>query len=137
MQITLGHVTLILAIIGCTVSYLSYRKKQYVPSEIVELKGELAQVQSDVAVIQKQVGLFWSLLEKNMSQLLHSPHRPKLDRLLEKNISGEGLSRQEAVQLVGLLQKLIDGGELARDEASWATLLMAVTVAKYKLTSGN
>lgn len=87
-----------------------------------------------ITSVETKVALFWGLIEKNMSQLLHSPHRPSLDTLLDKNISGEGLTKQEAVQLVGLLQKLIDGRELTPNETSWATLLMAATVAKHKLT---
>lgn len=87
-----------------------------------------------VTSLETKVSLFWALIEKNMSQLLHSPHRPKLDTLLDKNISGEGLTKSEAIQLVSLLQKLIEGRELTPNESSWATLLMAATVAKHKLT---
>lgn len=88
-----------------------------------------------ITSVETKVGLFWGLIEKNMSVLLHSPHRPNLDTLLDKNISGEGLTKDEATQLVALLQKLIDGRELSPNETSWATLLMAATVAKHKLTN--
>lgn len=86
-----------------------------------------------VTSVETKVGLYWSTLEKQLSAQLHSPHRPKLDRLLDKNTAGETLSLDEARQLVDLLQKLIDTGALNINETGWATQLMAVTVAKYEL----
>lgn len=137
MTITLQHISILFALIACGLGLLSYRKKQFVPIEISELKDELGEVKGEVAVLQKQMSLFWSVVEKQMSVLLHSPHRPRLDKLLDKNTSGEGLTENEAQQLVSLLQKLIDSQELSRDEISWATMLMAVTVAKYQLNDGH
>lgn len=133
MQISLQHISLAIALIGCVLGYFSYRKKQFVPTEIVELKEELGKVQGDIQVLQKQVSLFWNLAERQMSQLLHSPHRPRLDKLLDKNLRGEELTQKEAVQLVDLLQKLIDSKVLDGNEVSWAVWLMAVTVGKYNL----
>lgn len=133
LQISLSHIAILLTLIGCTISVLSYRKKQFVPTEIVELKGDLGELQGQVSVLEKQMGLFWGVVEKQMSQLLHSPHRPRLDQLLDKNTRGESLTDREADQLVNLLQKLIESKELSSEEVSWATLLMAVTVAKYRL----
>lgn len=86
-----------------------------------------------VTSVETKVGLYWSTLEKQLSQQLHSPHRPRLDRLLDKNAAGERLSRDEAQQMVDLLQKLIETGELNVNETGWANQLMAVTVAKYEL----
>lgn len=126
MNITPQHIMLTLAVIGGIVGLLGYFKSHYASKEFTALK-------SDVSILQKQMDLFWGVVEKQMSQLLHSPHRPKLDQLLDKNTSGEGLTDREANQLVGLLQKLIDSKELSTDEISWATMLMAVTVAKYRL----
>lgn len=135
MTITLQHITILIATIGCALGVLGYRKKQFVPIEISGLKDEIAEIKGEVAVLQKQVGLFWGVVEKQMSQLLHSPHRPRLDQLLDKNTSGVGLTEHEAKQLINLLQKLIDSKELSSNEISWATMLMAVTVAKYRLES--
>lgn len=128
MTITAQTVMLALAVIGGGIGILSYFKNRYTSIEFSTLKN-------DVSILQKQMELFWSVVEKQMSQLLHSPHRPRLDQLLDKNTSGIGLTEQEADQLVRLLQKLIDGKELSTDEISWATMLMAVTVAKYRLES--
>lgn len=113
-----------LALIGGGLGILGYFKKQYTPSE-------LAAIKSDVEILKKQVGLFWGVVEKQMSQLLHSPHRHTLDRLLDKNSAGDRLTDREAEQLIDLLQKLIDSKDISGDEVAYATMLMAVTAAKY------
>lgn len=86
-----------------------------------------------VTSLETKVGLYWGTVEKQISAQLHSPHRPKLDVLLDKNTKGEPLTTQEAEQMVDLLQKLIDSRELNSNETGWAIQLMAVTVAKYEL----
>lgn len=86
-----------------------------------------------VTSLETKISLFWTVIEKNTSQLLHSPHRPALDELLDKNLRGERLSTDEACRLAHLLQKLIDSNELSGDEKAIANQLMAVTVGKYKL----
>lgn len=152
MQITFADVAIIIGIIGGILGILAYLQRRYTPTalvtingDITDLRGEIellkkqvgdtADQRGEVEVLKKQMGLFWGVVEKQMSQLLHSPHRPVLDFLLDKNNAGEPLSDQEARQLVNLLQKLIDSSELSPNEVSWATMLMAVTVAKYELES--
>lgn len=115
-----------LAIVGGSLGALSYFKKQYTPKELADIRGE-------VEILKKQVDLFWGVVEKQMSTLLHSPHRPNLDLLLEKNTRGERLTVEEAVQLIELLQKLIDSQDLSPGEKSYATMLMATTAAKYEI----
>ena len=90
-----------------------------------------ADLKSEVDILKKQMGLFWGVVEKQMSTLLHSPHRPSLDVLLEKNTKGESLTEKEAERLVELLQNLIKEKDISTNEVSYATMLMAVTVAKY------
>lgn len=135
MQITLAQIAIIIGIIGGVLGVLAYLQRRYTPTAIVTLNGDITDLRGEVEVLKKQMGLFWGVVEKQMSQLLHSPHRPVLDRLLDKNNAGEPLTDHEAQQLVSLLQKLIDSSELSPNEVSWATMLMAVTVAKYELES--
>lgn len=135
MQISLAQVAIITGIIGGILGVLAYFQRRYTPTALVGINEDITDLRGEVEVLKKQMGLFWGVVEKQMSQLLHSPHRPILDLLLDKNKAGELLSDQEARQLVNLLQKLIDSGELSPNEVSWATMLMAVTVAKYELES--
>lgn len=92
-----------------------------------------ADISARLSVIEKQVALFWSIVEKQMSAVLHSPHRKELDKLLDKNSSGERLTQVEATELVNLIQKLIDSGELSTDEKTGAIMMMAAVASKYKL----
>lgn len=124
MQITGQTVLFVLTVIGGAMGIIGFFQKRYTPVEIAAIRGE-------VEILKKQMALFWAVIEKNMSTLLHSPHRPILDRLLEKNQMGVRLTDDEAQQLVDLLQKLIDSQELSRDELGFANMLLAVTVAKY------
>lgn len=135
MQISLAQVAIITGIIGGILGVLAYFQRRYTPTALVGINEDITDLRGEVEVLKKQMGLFWGVVEKQMSQLLHSPHRPILDKLLDKNSAGEPLSDQEARHLVNLLQKLIDSSELSPNEVSWATMLMAVTVAKYELES--
>lgn len=126
MEITTGHISLVLGIIAVAFTALNYLRKEYKSNDFVELRD-------DVRELQVKIGLYWRMIEDQTSKMLHSPHRPELDKLLEKN-QKDGLTRDEATQLVDLLQKLIDTEELNPDERSSALMLMAVTAAKYKLS---
>lgn len=86
-----------------------------------------------VTSLETKISLYWGAVEKQMSQMLHSPHRPNLDALLDKNLSGDRLTRTEAIRLVELLQKLIETNALSVDEIAGAHMLIAVTIGKYQL----
>lgn len=137
--------------IGGLLGIVSFFQRRYTPVALANLKTELTKLindsiqgveesaasqRGDVEVLKKQMGLFWSVLEKQMSTLLHSPHRPDLDKLLDKNISRQRLTRQEAEDLVDLLYKFTESGELTSDEIGFAMVLIATTVGKYELDEG-
>src|ERR1051325_800051 len=126
MQIGLSELSFVIGAMGLILGALSYFRKTYAANDFAETK-------KDVEILKKQMDLFWGVIEKEMSKLLHSPHRPILDAFLDRNLGDGSLTRDEAFELVALLQKLIDSGDLSGDEVSYATLLMATTVAKYEL----
>lgn len=126
MEITAGHISLVLGIIAVAFTALNYFRKEYKSNDFTELRD-------DVRELQVKIGLYWKSIEDQTSKMLHSPHRPILDRLLEKN-GTVGLTQDEAMRLVNLLQKLIDTEELSSAERASALMLMAVTTAKYKLS---
>lgn len=126
MQITPQDVMLGLALIGSGLGVLGYFKKQYTPTE-------LADILRRITVIETKLDLYWTAVEKQMSSMLHSPHRPSLDVLLDKNVRDERLTQDEAESLVDLLQRLIDSKELTGNEEAGARMLIAVTIGKYGL----
>lgn len=101
---------------------------------VVALASWIYGIANRITTLETKISLYWKMIEDQTSKMLHSPHRPILDRLLEKN-QKDGLTKAEATQLVDLLQKLIDTEELSPDERTSALMLMAVTAAKYKLTA--
>lgn len=126
MQIGAQEVMLGLAVIGGSLGVLGYFKKQFTPTD-------MADVLRRVTVIETKLDLYWNSVERQMSQMLHSPHRPRLDVLLDKNARDERLTDDEAMSLVDLLQKLIDSKELSGNEEAGARMLIAVTIGKYAL----
>lgn len=128
MQIGAQEIMLGLAVVGGSLGILSYFKKQFTPIEIADILKR-------VTVIETKLDLYWGAVEKQMSQMLHSPHRPTLDVLLDKNARGDRLSHDEAVSLVELVQKLIDSKELSGNEEAGARMLISVTIGKYELSN--
>jgi len=126
MQIGAQEIMFGLAVLGGSLGVLGYFKKQYTPTEIADILKR-------VTVIETKLDLYWNSVERQMSQMLHSPHRPTLDVLLDKNARDERLTDDEAMSLVDLLQKLIDSKELSGNEEAGARMLIAVTIGKYAL----
>lgn len=126
MQIGAQEVMVGLATIGGILGVLGYFKKQFTSTEIADITRR-------ITIIETQVSLYWGAVSKQMSTMLHSPHRPTLDVLLDKNVRDERLTQDEAESLVDLLQRLIDSKELTGSEESGARMLIAVTIGKYGL----
>lgn len=116
-----------LAVAGGGLGILSYFKKQFTPTDIADILKR-------ITVIETKLDLYWGAVEKQMSQMLHSPHRPTLDVLLDKNTRGDRLTHDEAIALVELVQKLIDSKELTGNEEAGARMLISVTIGKYELS---
>jgi len=93
----------------------------------------LAAVEVRLVAIETKVALYWSTIERNAAQLLHSPHRPELDRLLDKHLAGETLSTAEAWELTRLLDELINQRDGDLNQLFMAQQLKQVTIAKYGL----
>lgn len=126
MQIGAQEIMIGLAVLGGSLGVLGYFKKQYTPTD-------MADVLRRVTVIETKLDLYWNSVERQMSQMLHSPHRPTLDVLLDKNVRDERLTQDEAEHLVDLLQRLIESHELTGNEEAGARMLIAVTIGKYGL----
>ena len=69
---------------------------------------ETAELAQDVAVLKKQMDLFWGVVEKQMSARFHSPEHSDRDVLLDKVNSGKKLTHQEAKKLCGMLMEIIE-----------------------------
>lgn len=86
-----------------------------------------------LGVLEKQMDLFWSIVEKHMTTVLHSPHTPDLDRLLEKYQSGDTLSEEEVNDLSHRLLTVINDQAEPRGTRAVAVFLLAAMSLRYDL----
>lgn len=94
---------------------------------------DAAQTDARLDVLEKQMGLFWKLVEQHMTTVLHSPHTPDLDKLLEKYQSGEALTEEEADDLAHRLVTLINDSSEVQGNRAGAVFLLAALNVRYKL----
>lgn len=73
--------------------------------------------------LEVKTDLFWKSIEKNLPNLLHSPHTPEMDKLLEKMIS-DGLNKTESIDLKNMIKNEFEEG-LSENKKIVAVLLMA------------
>lgn len=113
-----------IAIAGIAIAALSFA--------FTHLKSKSVSVlESDVAVIKKQVALFWAIVEKEIGNMLHSPHRAELDRLIEKNARREQLEDKELERMSELLQEIIEDEKASAGEKSGAIVYKAAVLARH------
>lgn len=83
----------------------------------------------DVALLKKQMALFWGVVEKEIGNMLHSPHREELDKLIEKN-NHHMLSQDEIHRFAELLQQLKEDKTASNGERTAAIILRAALLAQ-------
>lgn len=86
-----------------------------------------------IALLEKQTELFWGMVEKHMTTVLHSPHTPDLDRLLEKYQRGDVLIEEEARELADRLLDLINNTSEQQGNRTGAVFLLAALDLRYQL----
>ena len=81
-----------------------------------------------VAIEREQISQkeLYALLEKMMANVLHSPHRPELDRLLEKIDRGDGLTNAEYLFLTDWLHQIATDPAVSKGEQTAASILLVL-----------
>lgn len=92
-----------------------------------------AQRDQDIALLKKQGDLFWKMVEQHMTTVLHSPHTPDLDVLLEKYQEGISLTKEDVTELSRLLLKLINDPGEGQGNRTAAVFLLAALDVRYKV----
>ena len=90
---------------------------------------ELADLAQKVAVLEKQMALFWAVAEKQMISNLHSPSHYERDLLLDK-MRSERLSKDEAFELAREIAELM---KQKPDHRGELLMYFGALVAKYDL----
>lgn len=97
------------------------------------LEKRLVQIESEVAN-QRELH---DILERLMAKVLHSPHRPELDRLLEKVDSGNQLTDAEVVFLTDWLHEIATDKSTSKGEQTAASILLVLINSRYKKSYVN
>ena len=89
--------TIFILVIGGLVSYFTI---------IGDIKNRLTKLET-------QMQPFWNLIERELPKIIHSPHTPEIDILLEKMIEGV-LTRDEAIDLKFKLKEEMEIPDVAK-----------------------
>lgn len=103
----------------------------WTPAERILLEHRLTKIEGSIMMLLE----LHELREKIMANILHSPHRPELDKLLEKINDGTELSDAElmwAKQWLWEIVKAVPGDDVTKGEQSVAGDLYASISVKYK-----
>ena len=80
---------------------------------IADLKSKLAAVEKQilerVVKLETKMELFWTTVEECVPKMLHSPHAPMMDELLEKVEKRKPLTLDEAIELKQMLETEFNG----------------------------
>jgi hypothetical protein len=74
--------------------------------------------------LETKIELFWTTIEKNATEFIHSPHTPDLDKLLEK-AHDKSLTPEEVTHLKDDLKCLIKENGIPRAKEFASKLLIA------------
>jgi len=72
------------------------------------------------------------VLERLMAKVLHSPHRPELDRLLELVYDGKQLTDAQVMFLVDWLDEIANDSSISKGEQTAASILLGLISSRYK-----
>lgn len=107
--------TLFILVLGGMVSYYTV---------IGDIKNRLTKLET-------QMQPFWNLIEKELPKLIHSPHTPEIDVLLDKMIDGK-LTQDEAIDLKCMLKEELNVPDIGKK------LVMILMLARLdSLIKGN
>lgn len=129
-------VSLIVAILGGAfglVSLLisnSFKKQAEKHSEDKATKKEFSDLKTEVAIMQKQMEVFWKNVSFGAASILHSPHpeNARTDYLLDQ-FRGNKITLKEERELIEILENILHSEEKT-PQANAANSLLAYLKAK-------
>lgn len=118
-------------IIAIVISLATYVKNQYVSKDA---SAKALEYEKRFTRLEMQSELFYKVIEKDIGGMLHSPHRAALDRFIEKNNDpDQELSREEAIEMVSLLDEMLEKEKLSSGERFGITVHKASLISRYGL----
>ncbi|MDD5511383.1 MAG: hypothetical protein PHI12_11340 [Dehalococcoidales bacterium] len=105
--------------------------KDDLKKEVIEVKDDINNRFHDYEIkqehriteIEGKIGIFWQDFNKKMAGLIHSPHTPETDLLLDKVVAGT-ITKQEALDLCAKIQGHIEKKEYPPEKVPAAIALV-------------
>jgi hypothetical protein len=80
---------------------------------IVAYFGVIAGLKTRLTKLETQMEPFWGIIQSELPKLIHSPHTPEIDALLEKMMA-DTLTKEEAIDLKTRLKSEMDVPDLGK-----------------------
>lgn len=90
--------------------------------------GVIGALKERLTALETKVELFWGIVEREMVNILHSPHAPERDWYLDRIKAGTITEEEAGVLLHILRQDLDEAKELGTPRGEW--LVLALMVAR-------
>lgn len=81
-------------------------------------------IKEDIKRLQTQIEPFWKMVEMEVPRILHSPHTPETDRLLEQLENGCKLTLDQIRELKNAIVCSLRSGQYSTDKMFPAALLV-------------
>lgn len=131
-------ISLIFSAITLVIAILSFYKNNTVSKQWYEKDKELSAVflkyESRFTKLETQAELWHKAIERDIGNMIHSPHRSELDALIEKNNNpNSDLTREEAREMVLLLDKIMETEDISQGERFGITVLKSSLISRFRL----
>jgi hypothetical protein len=123
LAIYISITTFILVVVGWTIEHFIFINgiKKDMASEFTSIRQDCSVINGRLIKLETQMDLWWNAIQDAVVKILHSPHSPELDSLLEK-LEMCSLSDVELRELRNYLINLVDN---KADTAIAAAILLA------------
>src|SRR5580700_3701477 len=121
---------IIMWVIGGLVAF-AWGAIKYLNDQLRDTRKSISRLQEQVATLETKMAPFWELMGSKLSKILHSPHTPALDRLLEK-FDAKNITEPELCELVTMLRQIQDDRENPMGTRTTAAMLETCVVEGQK-----
>lgn len=121
-------IPLICGLAAVVVAISAHLKSYYVSKASIEYERRFTKLET-------QAELFYKVIERDIGNMIHSPHREELDKLIEKNNDPKSqLTKAEAIRIIELLDEILELENPSNNERFGITVYKASIISRNQLT---
>jgi hypothetical protein len=100
---------------------------------LLALFSYVLKISTDTAALKRDMAVFWKIMEPHLGNIIHSPHTPDEDELIERFFykSGSALSKEEAIRLARYLHQAA-----CANHAEGKSLAFGMALARLEMVTG-